>query len=408
MAINIRENFHNYLIIALMFAITINSFSTYTFTFLILVYWLSSGNIKEKIKIIFTDKLSITFLIIFAIHLLGLLWSEDIHNGLKILSKQRRYILAPIIISFFDRRLAKYALLALLIAIFISEIYSIYLYHRYGVQILGSLPSPFMHHMHYSLILAFTFGYLVYKIDFKNLNQKINIFYLLFALLTLFVLFINKGRIGQISIVPILFILAVKKFNLSALKSILAVTVTTVLLFFTSYHFSDQFKERIDRAIYEYNKVIGTGKRDSIACRFEFWNYAKELGNNSPLIGIGTGDSIVEMQNLLGKEELKKMYEECGLGMKYQFNPHNNFMLFYMQFGMIGVILLLAVLFAQLKIAQKLNSTPMLILLAVTIMGMFTSSPISMHTKYIYFYTLTLTMLYLDALQRSPKDQQSS
>ncbi len=405
-----KENLHNYLIVTLLFAITINTFSAFLLTFLIFVSWIVDGNLKDKLKIIITDKLSITFLAIFFIHLVGLLWTQDLHDGLKILSKQKTYLLAPIIISFFDRRFIKASIIVLLSAIFVSEIYSLYIYVKSEPDINGLLPSasPFMHHMHYSLILAFTFGYLVNLIDFNSLKKPQNILLLLFALFTLVILFINKGRIGQVALFAVIFLLGIYKFRIGIVKSLLILFASLLLIFAFAYKYSEQFQSRVAEANYEYHKIIGKGKRDSISCRFEMWNYAKKLGNSSPFIGIGTGDSIVEMQNLLGKDSLKQLYEDCGLGMKYQFNPHNNFMLFYMQFGLIGLISLLGVLFVQLKLAQKLNSPPMIILLVVTMMGMFSASPISMHIKYIFFYTLTLTMLYLDALQRSPKDQQSS
>jgi O-antigen ligase len=392
-----KDNLHNYLIVALLFTITIKTSISFVIAFFILLIWIWQGEFKKRLKIIFTDKLSITFMLFFAIHLVGLLWTEDLHNGLKILSKQKTYLFAPIIISFFDRRYVKYALFAFLSAMFISEIYSIYLYIKVGVQDIGTLPSPFMHHMHYSLILAFTFGYLIDETNFKNLFKTRNLLYLAFAILTLIVLFINKGRIGQVAIVPVFFILAVNKFNISFIKSIFVVTLSTTLLFFLMYNFNDQFKHRFQKADHELTELIHTDKRDSITCRFDMWNYAIKLANTDPIIGIGTGDSINDINNLLGEDSYKKLFTECGLGMKYQFNPHNNFILYYMQFGFIGLILLMLTITAQIIIAYRQNSTKMMILIFVTVIGMMSASPISIHIKYIFFYAFMLTMLYLDS-----------
>jgi O-antigen ligase len=396
-----KDNLHNYLIIALLFTITIKTSISFLIAFFILLLWIREGEFKKRFKIIFTDKLSITFMLFFAIHLVGLLWTEDLHNGLKILSKQKTYLFAPIIISFFDRRYVKYALFAFLSAIFISEIYSIYLYIKVGVQDAGRLPSPFMHHMHYSLILAFTFGYLIDETDFKELFKKRNLLYLAFAILTLIVLFINKGRIGQVAIVPVFFILAVNKFNISFIKSIFVVSLASTILFLVMYQFNDQFKYRFQKADHELTEILHTDKRDSITCRFDMWNYAIKLANTEPAIGIGTGDSIDEINNLLGEDGYKKLFAECGLGMKYQFNPHNNFVLYYMQFGFIGLILLILTLTAQIMIAYRQNSTKMMILIFVTIIGMMSASPISMHIKYMFFYAFVLSMLYLDSQKES-------
>ncbi len=395
------HNIHNYFIVSLLFAITINHSVSYAITFFILIFWIIGGDFKEKFRVMFTDKLSLTFLALFLVHLVGLFWTESFEEGLKTLSKQKVYLFTPLLISFFDRRFAKYALYAFLAAMFMSEIYSLYLYLGDDIHLVGSLPSPFMHHMHYSLILAFTFGYLVSEIDFKNLMRGWNLFYLFFALLTLVVLFINKGRVGQLALLLVLFILAVGKFRLSFIKSTVAVSLVSLIVFFTAYNFSEQFQSRFDKATYEFSEVVGTDKRDSIACRFEMWDYATKLGYNNPILGVGTGDSNSEMSQLLGNDEYKKLFSDCGLGMRYQFNPHNNFILYFMLFGTMGLLILLFVFIQQFKIAYRQKSLPMTILLAVTIVGMMTAAPITIHIKYMFFYAFVLTMLYMNSQEKS-------
>ena len=391
------HNIHNYFIVALLFTITINHSVSYAITFFILIFWIIGGGFKDKFRVIFSDKLSMTFLALFLVHLVGLFWTESFEEGLKTLSKQKVYLFAPLLISFLDRRFAKHGLSAFLAAMFISEIYSLYLYLNDDIHLFGSLPSPFMHHMHYSLILAFTFGYLVSEIDFKRLAQGLNLFYFSFALLTVVVLFINKGRVGQLALLVVLFILAIGKFRLSFIRSTVAVSLISVVLFFTAYNFSEQFKSRFDKATYEFSEIVGTDKRDSIACRFEMWDYATKLGFNSPILGVGTGDSNLEMSQFLGVNEYKKLFSDCGLGMRYLFNPHNNFILYFMLFGTLGLILLILVFIYQFKIAHNQKSLPMTMLLSVTIIGMMTSSPMSVHVKYMFFYAFVLTMLYLDS-----------
>ena len=391
------QNGHNYLIVLLLFTISVSTGISHVLIVLVALLWFLGGEYRKKADIILHDKLALSFLTIYMLYLIGMVWTQDMEDGWKILLKEKMYLFAPLVISFFDRRFVKYAIYAFLAAIFISEIYSIYLYAVSGVQMTGSLPSPFMHHMHYSLILAFTFGYLVSEIDFHEIKSRKTIFYLLFVLLTLIVLFINKGRIGQVALFPVLFILAIWKFRLSPVKSIVAVATVTAILFFAAYQLSDQFKTRVDYAGYEFDKVVGTGKRDSIACRFEMWRYATEIGKEHPLIGIGTGDGVSEMQRLLGKDGFSDLHRSCGLGLKYMFNPHNNFLFYFMLFGAAGIFLIVGVLLWQFRIAYSVRSPGMMTLLVVTVTGMLTASPVSVHVKYIFFYTMMLTMLYLDA-----------
>ncbi len=379
---------------------TIKTSISFLLEALIFILWLFSGELKQKLKVILKDRLSLTFLTLFFINLIGIFWTQNLHEGVQIISKQKIYIFAPLIISFMDRKFIKYALYSFLSAMFISEITSLYIYFTQDIDQFSSLPSPFIHHMHYSLILAFTFGYLINEINFKNIFQKREILYLLFAILTIIVLFINKGRIGQVSLFVVIFVLAIGKFKLSFFKSIMSVIVITTTIFFLAYNISDQFKIRVDRATHEFHEVIGTDKRDSIACRFEMWNYAIKLGEQNPIIGVGTGDSISEMKLLLGEEPFQKLFRECSLGIKYQFNPHNNFLLYFMQFGTIGLLLFILVILSQFKIAYNQNSISMILLISVTLIGMMSTSLITMHIKYMFFYSLILTALYLQSKNR--------
>lgn len=384
------------LIVLLLFVMTINSTAAYTASFLILLAWLIPGDLKQRGKALINNDLSLSFLLLFVLHCIGLLWTESWDEGLKILSKQKIYLFAPIVIALLDKRYAQYALTALLSAILISEFHSIYLYYFAGIPIdKYSNPSPYMHHMHYSLILSFTFGLMISLINVEKGFTIKNAGYLSFALLTLFVLFMNRGRIGQLSLPAVLFVLAIWKFKVKPLRSIFVVLVSSAILFTAAYNFSEQFKVRIERVTYEFTEVLNTDKRASIVCRFEMWQHATAVGSTNVLTGVGTGDSIVEMKRLMGEDEFAKLFKECNLGITYQFNPHNNFALVYMQFGLLGVAILLTVLFLQIRLAIRQNSIPMGILLAVSITGMLTTSLISMHVKYMFFFALTQSALYV-------------
>ncbi len=397
-----QHEYKNYLVIFLCFVITFNTPLSYLTMFLILLFFIFEDGLIARFKLLIKTGLAWTLLALFALHFVGLLWTESYPEGLKILSKQKIYIFAAILISFVDRHTARIAILALMSAILISEVYSLYLYFFEKNITNASQLSPFMHHMHYSLILTFTFGYIVSKLDTANIYTKKNRFLIIFATLTLITLFINIGRIGQLALPAVLMVLAVVKFNLSLKKSFIIVTTLIALLIVVTYNFNSQFKGRIDKTVYEFTETVGTGKRASIACRFEMWEYAINLGSKNPFIGIGTGDSILEMKKMLGESELKALYKECNLGIKYQLNPHNNFFLFYMQFGILGIALLIAILITQLRIACRQKNAPMLLLLTVTTIGMLTTSPISMHVKYMFFYSIMTVMLYID----SPRPQQ--
>lgn len=391
-----NHSLKRYLTIALFFVITINTQISYTLMFVILVLLVIDKNTIENLVLLLDKKFFISFFGIFLLHLLGLLWTESYVEGLRILSKQKIYLFAPMLLIFVDRKTAQYSILALISAVLATEGFSIYLYFFSKNLKNASDLSPFMNHMHFSLILAFTVGYLINKINFDKLISTSNALLASLAALTLITLFINIGRVGQLALPFVMIILAIDKFKLSFTKSVVAVSILASILFVTTYNFNSQFQTRLDRTVYEFQNNVGKGNRSSISCRFEMWDYAITLGSKNPVFGIGTGDSIQEMKLLLGEDGLTNLYKDCNLGINYQLNPHNNYFLYYMQFGFIGGLVLAMVAAIQISTAISIKSTPMKLLLAVTFIGMLTTSPISMHVKYMFFYSLLLTMLYIE------------
>jgi len=391
--LNLSAVLHS-LILLLSFSITLNTALSYSIMVLIIIFSIANRQSQISLIQLRQNPLALSFLLLFALHLVGLIWTDDINAGLKILSKQKIYLFAILLLVILTRENARQALHTSIAAIIFTALYSLYLHYLSPVPMAGADLSAFMHHMHYSLILCFTFGYLISQLDLEALYKPSNLALIGFALIILLTLFINAGRIGQIALPLVLMILAVGKFKLPFFKSSLLVLVQIALIFGLAYNYSAEFNSRADHAWYEINETIGQDKRDSISCRFEMWGHSIKLGSQQPLIGIGTGDSIQEMRSLLGgQKELDKLYQECGLGIKYQMNPHNNFILIYMQFGLLGLAVLLGVLFLQFRMAISTNSLPLLLLTSVTTIGMTTTSLISMHVKYMFFYAILGALL---------------
>ncbi len=389
------EKYKLFSVLLLVSAITINTPLIYIAATFILLLWIFEADRTHKLELMIHDRIAQSFLALFFLHLAGLLWTESWPEGLRIFSKQKVYLFAPMLIVFINKETARLAVNSLIGVILVTQVYSVYLYYLPPPGLQPSDLSPFMNHMHFSLILVFTFAYLIYSVDISRGADRKNTFLLFASALSLFTLFINIGRIGQVALPVVLMVLAIRKFKLSLLKSSLIVASLVTALFSAAYAFNPQFERRVDRIVYEFQVTVGQDLRASIACRFEMWGYAMELGNQNPLLGIGTGDSIQEMSDLLGHTELEKLYKECNLGHRYQLNPHNNFFLFYMQFGLLGIVVLVAILLIQLRTAVKIDSTPMILILTTTIVGMLTTSLISVHVKYMFFYAIVTTLLYI-------------
>lgn len=395
-----------FLVLLMCFFLTLNTAASYIMMFLILLLWLIEFRYKSRLSPLTANHLALGFLALFLVHLIGLMWNESLDHGLRILSKQKIYIFAIILLSILNKQTAKHALWVLIGTVIASEFYSLYLYFFDTTWKNGSELSPFMNHMHYSLILSFTVGYLACKLDTSEFLTRNNILLCSLIVLSVVTLFVNIGRIGQLCLPFVILVVTIRKFQLSTRKALLVVTLFATALFAVSYHFSDIFKGRVDKTVLEFSEYVGKDKRSAISCRFEMWHHSYNMASSNPFLGIGTGDSLQELNTLLGEPGVAKLYDECNLGIKYQLNPHNNYVLFYLQFGVFGLALLIGILLVQFQLAIRRDSTPMLILLTVTAIGMLTTSPISMHVKYMFFYSIVLTLLYVDS-EPPPESTQS-
>ena len=112
------EKIYQYLLIFLAFLLPITVFGANLIIVIIVLLWLLSGNYKSKIYQIIKNKLMVSSIVFFAIHLLGLFWTEDMKWGLHILHKMWYFLLLfPVIYSIVRKDYVKYYLSAFLLAI---------------------------------------------------------------------------------------------------------------------------------------------------------------------------------------------------------------------------------------------------------------------------------------------------
>ena len=86
------------LLIMLAFFMPLTVFGANLIIVIICVLWLISGNYKSKFNQIINNKLMIASIVFFCLHVVGLLWTEDLSWGLHIVHKMWYFIgLLPIL-----------------------------------------------------------------------------------------------------------------------------------------------------------------------------------------------------------------------------------------------------------------------------------------------------------------------
>ncbi|PKP18955.1 MAG: hypothetical protein CVU05_12435 [Bacteroidetes bacterium HGW-Bacteroidetes-21] len=280
----------------------------------------------------------------YLLHVLGLLWTDNISYGLSDLEIKASLLLFPLFFflapsRYFDAAFLKKIVPAFLLGCFVSVVISgifafgMYLETKDICSFYYSNSSIFMHTSYLSMYIVFAL-YALYALDFK----RSTFFYFLFGLTLFLVFYLNllSSKAGLLSfifvIAAILFeILIKRKFRL-----ILVFVVFPVMVYLASSYFFPSSSSRMISAVSNLNQseaVLNT-TGESTADRILIWKVAYRLGMSQPFTGTGTGDV---------KDELIKTYVDNGLTYPAQLklNAHNQFMQSFVALGIPALIILL-------------------------------------------------------------------
>ena len=346
------------LLIILAFLMPLTVFGANLIIVIICLIWLFSGDYKSKYSQIVSSKLLLASIFFFSLHVLGLLWTEDMSWGLHIVHKMWYFLLLfPVLFTIVRKEYIKYYVSAFLLAITITEIASYLVWFELIEPFKNATvknPTPFMSHISYNPILAFAIYLVLHELFFnKKITNLVFTLYGFFAISMTINMFITGGRAGQVAFFVMLSIIIFQIFDRQRIKSLITIFIVVPGIFFTAYQISDLFQERVDLAIkeiatYEDKKFSSVGLRINFA--INSWHVIKK----NPLIGVGTGDF---------PNEYKKINEINSPGMvdgvADATNPHNMYTLILMQLGFLGLFSMLSIFYYQFKLSS--NSSDKLI-----------------------------------------------
>ena len=338
---------YQYLLIALAFLMPLTVAGANTIIVIICFLWLFSGDYKAKYNQIISSKLMIASIVFYCLHIIGMIWTEDLERGLHILHKMWYFLLLfPILFNIVQRKYINYYLSAFLLAIALTEIASYLVWFEFVEPFKNATvenPTPFMSHISYNPILAFAIYIVLHEIFFnKKLSNLAFSFYSFFAISMTINMFITGGRAGQVAFFVMLSILIFQIFDKQRIKSLLVILIMIPSIFITAYQSSDLFKERIDKVITESYYYSDESSKTSVSSRINFALNSLEVIKKNPIIGIGTGDFPVEYRkiNQINTPQLPNTT-----------NPHNMYTLVLMQLGLVGLFSMLSIFYFQIKLS---------------------------------------------------------
>jgi O-antigen ligase len=315
---------------------------------IICILWLLSGEYKSKFSEIFNSRILQASILFFFIHILGLLWTQDLSWGLHIVHKMWYFVgLFPILYTIVKKEHIKYYISSFLLAISFTEITSYLIWFELIEPFKNATvknPTPFMSHVSYNPILAFAIYLIMHEICFnKKLTNFIFALYGFFAVTMTINMFITGGRAGQVSFFVMLSILLLQIFNKQRIRALLAIILVIPIIFFGAYKSSDLFQNRVNSAAVEilnYSEV----KTTSVGLRLNFAINSWEIVKKNPILGVGTGDFPMEYKkiNLINSPEAANTT-----------NPHNMYTLVLVQLGLVGLVSMLSIIYLQIKFSLK-------------------------------------------------------
>ena len=252
------------------------------------------------------------------------------------------------IIKYLKKENIKKTISFFLLGVFVSEILS---YGNYfAIWEIGkgnsSNPTVFMYHTFYSIFLAIAASIVVIKILVtKILIQRM--IYLLFLLTISLNMLFNVGRTGQISfLLTILLICMIHYKNKVRYFFLIAFLMTTTIAL--NYQFNSTFQERVN---FIKSDIENITKEDnfntSIGARLGFWLITNDIiteSNKNLFLGLGAKQNIKEAKIIVDTKYPELYYN------KTLHSFHNIYLSIITQFGLIGLILFLILIYSLLRI----------------------------------------------------------
>ena len=157
------------------------------------------------------------------------------------------------------------------------------------------------------------------------------------------ILFMSAGRLGYLLVfcLSILFL-----YQIYRLRGLFIGGLILTILSIVVYTHSVMLQERVD-LIFENIQTYQQGDSDtSVGNRLEWYTNTVTLIAEKPVFGSGTGSFSYEYQKLANR-----------LGLETTTNPHNEYLMIGMQWGVIGIALFLYFFYTVWRSSKKLTQS---------------------------------------------------
>ena len=329
------------------FVIPISRAGIVLFSALVFITWLFSPSIKDDLKYLIKNKLTLLLGIFVGYTLIALLWSSNLDDGVHYAKRYWYYLPMLVIATNLKKENLNHVISAFLLSMLISEILSYGMYFDLVDIKNGAtpFPVPFMHHIQYSVFIVFTSIFLLNKIFYLDV-WKHKILYSLFFMTVTMNIFINGGRTGYIAFFITLSVVAFLSIQ-NRLKAAMIALIIMLSTLFVSYNYSTTFQQRLHDSSDEITAINKQDFTTSVGQRIALYKIGEDIISHHFFFGVGTG---AEMDAL--KKDVDTNFPQFSI-VKDISHFHNVFLHTMVQLGLVGVLLQIMIFYYLFKIEIK-------------------------------------------------------
>jgi O-antigen ligase len=312
-------------------------------------------DIRETFLPHIKQPLSIAFLLIFVVSLVGVLFTDNYSDGFqtanKFLSLIAIYFMVSVLIDSLRDRSIKYwsaeaLVIVFLIGLMALNVIAVMTYlgivgHKKFVLPLSPLH---VHHIWFSNINALgLYGAAAFLLYSRELSKRMKVFFYSSMALAVICVLLSTSRTAWFGILLTSMIMV---FLVSKDRKVFFISVGAVAaICIAAYLFIPVVHERIHLIGSDISSYsAGQGSTTSLGARFLMWKAAFLMFLSNPLIGVGTGDYVPAMEAYVNSGRFPHFLLELN-------QPHNIYLFALATNGLPGLLALLYIFYRILKFA---------------------------------------------------------
>ena len=400
-----KSSFHNklyyILVLLISFALPLSKKLIPLLIILLVLNWVVEGKFVEKLKRIRHLPYVGLFVAFYLMHLIGLLYSDNIEFGMFDVEIKLSLLVFPLLFSTSKQFHLNQVLnvftsfvLGCSTAVLICLGRSAYMYSKTGdinSFLYGEL-SMFHHPTYFAMYICLALSVMFYCVfrQREGLTKYHKVAMgVLIPVFSVFVILLN-AKIGLISlmlilVIAFLYLLLVQKKYLKGLMLLIgALLVVGSLNWIAPLTF-----QRMQWAISVILGEVEPAATESTFGRMKVWPVAGEIIQENPIFGVGTGDIKDELINKYDTRNLSGMSAE-------KLNAHNQFLQSFAALGAVGFLLLIGGILAPLVQSIGRKKYVYLFFLLIIALNSLTESILEVQAGVIFYAFFNSFFMFLD------------